>query len=167
MNNEKNDGAGLLKGKKGGYLVVLQFLLVLFFILMPVWNPLLITAAESLQLLRMIMLLCCGMVALLLGALGSHNLRNYITPLPYPVAHNKLVTTGVYSLVRHPLYSSQLFLGFGWVCYTLSLSHLLLLITAFLFFSFKAGKEERWLTERHPEYKHYAGKVKKFIPWIY
>ncbi|MCW8796432.1 MAG: isoprenylcysteine carboxylmethyltransferase family protein [Chlorobium sp.] len=167
MNNEKNDGAGLLKGKKGEYLVVLQLLLVLLFIVTPVWNPLVNTATESFLLPRTLVLICCSTVALLFGALGSHNLRNYITPLPYPVAHNKLVTTGVFSLVRHPLYSSQLFIGFGWACYTLSLSHLLLLITAFLFFSFKAGKEERWLTERHPEYKEYARMVKKFIPWMY
>lgn len=69
--------------------------------------------------------------------------------------------------LHHPLYSSQLFTGFGWIIFTLSLSHLLLLAVAFLFFSYKADKEELWLKERYPEYEEYKRRVKKFIPWVY
>ncbi len=168
MNNEKQDNMSFFRSKKGAYLVVIQFLIVAAFILLPSWNPFpSADFAESTKSLRLYMLVFCGIIALLFGGLGIYNLGKYLTPLPYPVAHNKLVTTGVYSLVRHPLYSSQLFAGFGWACYTFSVSHLLILITAVLFFSFKAGKEERWLTEHHPEYKEYKRRVKKFIPWIY
>lgn len=66
-----------------------------------------------------------------------------------------------------PLYSSQLFAPFGWIIFTLSRSHLLPLVATFLFFSYKADKEELWLKERHPEYEEYAKRVKKFIPWGY
>jgi protein-S-isoprenylcysteine O-methyltransferase Ste14 len=69
--------------------------------------------------------------------------------------------------VRHPLYSSQLFAALGWTLYTLSLSHLLILVVGFLFFDYKAGKEEGWLTERHPAYPDYARRVKKLVPWVY
>ena len=81
--------------------------------------------------------------------------------------HSRLVTTGVYGLVRHPLYSSQLFAALGWTLFTLSLSHLGILVLGFLFFDYKASKEEGWLTVRHPEYTAYANRVRKFIPWIY
>jgi protein-S-isoprenylcysteine O-methyltransferase Ste14 len=70
-------------------------------------------------------------------------------------------------VVRHPLYSSQLFAALGWVAFSLSLSHLALLAVGFVFFDFKASKEEAWLTERHPDYADYARGVRKLIPWIY
>jgi len=153
---------------RGAYLVAIQFLLVGLFVLAPEWRPHPLPAPDGANFFpRLALLTLCGITAVLLGTLGSLKLRNYLTPLPYPVDHSRLVTTGVYGIVRHPLYASQLFAAFGWVCYTFSLSHLLLLATAFIFFSFKAGKEERWLTERHPEYSEYARRVKKFIPWVY
>ncbi len=168
MNNEKEGNRSFLRGKKGKYLVLLQFLIVAAFILLPVWNPSsLDNIAESTRQLRLFVSALCGIIALLFGSFGSYKLRKYLTPLPYPVDHSKLVQTGVYRLVRHPLYSSQLFAGFGWAFYSLSLSHLLLLIGAFFFFSLKANIEETWLRERHPEYREYARRVRKFIPFIY
>jgi protein-S-isoprenylcysteine O-methyltransferase Ste14 len=83
------------------------------------------------------------------------------------VDHSQLVQHGVYAIVRHPLYASLLFAGAAWALYNLSLSHLLALGVAFAFFKYKAAREEAWLTERHPDYVSYAGRVKKFIPWIY
>jgi protein-S-isoprenylcysteine O-methyltransferase Ste14 len=69
--------------------------------------------------------------------------------------------------VRHPLYSSQLFAALGWTLFTLSLTQLAILVLGFLFFDYKASKEEGWLTERHPEYAAYAARGRKFVPWIY
>lgn len=156
------------KGRRGEYLVVLQFLLIAAFILMPILPNLRDTHFFHIsELLRWAILVFCWAAAMVMGGLGSHNIKEFLTPLPYPVDHNRLVTTGVYGIVRHPLYSSQLFAAFGWVVFTLSFSHLALLVLAFLFFSFKASKEERWLVQRHPEYLDYAKKVRMFIPWIY
>lgn len=156
------------KGSRGEYLVVLQFLLLAAFIVIPVWPDLGETAffGDS-SLVRWPVLALFWATALALGGFGSHRIREFLTPLPYPVDHNRLVTTGIYGLVRHPLYSSQLFAAFGWAVFALSLSHLFLFIIAFLFFNYKASKEEAWLTLRHPEYREYAMKVKKFIPWLY
>jgi protein-S-isoprenylcysteine O-methyltransferase Ste14 len=117
--------------------------------------------------LRLGALWVLGLAALAMAGLGAIQIRGYLTPLPYPVDHSQLVTGGVYGLVRHPLYSSQLIAALGWTCYTLSLAHLAILALGFLFFDYKSGKEERWLTERHPEYADYARRVRKLVPWIY
>ncbi len=157
-----------LQGKRGEYLVVIQFILFFGFILLPVWNPLATPSLlETLAPLRWGSIILFGLVALLFGGLGSLHIRAYLTPLPYPVDHNQLVQHGVYAWVRHPLYSSQLFAALGWTLYNLSLSHLVVLVAGFFFFDYKAAKEEGWLSERHPEYREYARRVKKLIPWVY
>ena len=59
------------------------------------------------------------------------------------------------------------FAAFGWTVFQMSFSHFLLTAAGFVFFSYKASREESWLTELHPEYSDYAHHVRKFIPWIY
>jgi protein-S-isoprenylcysteine O-methyltransferase Ste14 len=168
MSNTANQGPKARLGRRGEYLVVIQFVLMFAFILVPPWNPWVTPEiAASLAPARWVLGLGCAAVALLLGGLGVLNIRAYLTPLPYPVEHSRLVRHGVYGIVRHPLYSSQLFAAFGWATFTLSLSHLALLAIGFVFFDFKASKEEAWLTERHPEYVDYARGVRKLVPWIY
>lgn len=155
-------------GARGELLVAIQFALMIGFALLPVWHPGLgADAMAATATLRTWLAAPLAIVALIFGAFGSVHIRDYLTPLPYPVDHSQLVQHGVYAVVRHPLYASLLFAGAAWAVYNLSLSHLLALGVAFLFFSFKAGKEEGWLTERHPEYVDYARRVRKFIPFVY
>lgn len=149
-------------------LVALQFALMALFAATPAWHPGVSPAwIADLWWLRMGLALPFALAALALGALGSHHIRDYLTPLPYPVEHNQLVQHGVYALVRHPLYASLLSAALAWTLFSLSLSHLGLLLVGFLFFDLKARKEEVWLTERHPEYREYAARVAKFIPYLY
>ncbi|MEA1048705.1 isoprenylcysteine carboxylmethyltransferase family protein [Lamprobacter modestohalophilus] len=155
-------------GRRGEMLVAVQFALMIIFAVTPVWHPGLSPALlAELLLPRLILAIPFALAALVLGAMGSHHIREYLTPLPYPVDHSQLVQRGVYSLVRHPLYASLLSAAFAWTLYSFSLSHLLLLVVSFFFFDFKARKEEAWLTERHPEYRDYAARVSKFIPYLY
>lgn len=168
MSNKASPDDKPRPGRRGEYLVAIQFVMMFGFVLVPAWNPWVAPGiAASLAPLRWVLGLACAGVALVLGGVGFFNIRPYLTPLPYPVNHNRLVRHGVYAVVRHPLYSSLLFAALGWVAFTLSLSHLALLAIGFAFFDFKASKEEAWLTERHPEYADYARAVRKLIPWIY
>ena len=156
------------RGKRGELLVALQAGLIVAFMFAPPWNPWITPALLAMsQPLRIAFLALCGVIALAIAGLGFLKLGANLTPLPYPVEHNRLVTQGIYALIRHPLYSSQLFAALGWVVYSLSLSHLLLLVIGFVFFDYKAAREEAWLTERHPEYAAYARRTRKLIPWWY
>jgi protein-S-isoprenylcysteine O-methyltransferase Ste14 len=153
---------------KGAYLVLLQFALMLIFIILPVYPQLSGTELfETLSFIRWSAFTLLTTGALGFGALGAYAIRKYLTPLPFPVENNQLITTGIYSIVRHPIYSALLFAAAGWCIFSMSLSHLLLTGFALFFFSYKASKEEKWLTELHPEYTAYARHVKKFIPWIF
>lgn len=168
MNKQVRDDGQPQFGRRGEYLVLVQFVLVFAFIVAPAWNPW--VSPETLAALapaRWALGLAGAVVGLALAGLGVLAIRSYLTPLPYPVAHSRVVRGGVYRLVRHPLYSSQLFAAFGWTAFTLSLTNLALLVVGFAFFDHKASKEEAWLTERHPDYADYARGVRKLIPWVY
>ena len=157
-----------IKGHRGEYLVAIQFALILIFAIMPVWHP--GVDSSLLATLRpwlLVLVIPAAVVAILFAGFGSLHIREYLTPLPYPVDHNQLVQTGVYSIVRHPLYASQLFAACAWTLYNLSLPHLLVLIAGVVFFDYKARKEEAWLSERHADYLGYAQRVRKFVPWLY
>lgn len=155
-------------GARGELLVVLQFLLAVTFIFAPPWNPWLAPHAfASTDIARSAALWTLSGTASTMAALALTKIRRYLTPLPHPVAHSELVTSGIYGWVRHPLYSCQLIAGLGWTIFTLSALHLGLLVAGFLFFDYKAKIEERWLTERHPGYRVYAHRVRKLLPWLY
>jgi len=156
------------RGKRGEYLAGLQLVLFFAFVLMPAWSPpATSTLLEDTYSVRWAALVILGSAAIAIGVLGFIRIRPYLTPLPYPVDHNRLVQDGVYALIRHPLYSCQLIAALGYVLFSLSIPHLALLILGFLFFDFKASKEERWLAARHPEYSDYARRVRKLVPGIY
>lgn len=155
-------------GRRGEWLVAIQFALMLGFALLPVWQPGLSAAFLAASApWRLALALPFGLIALVLAGLGARHLGDALTPLPYPVERSRLVQHGVYAIVRHPLYASLLSLGLAWTLWQLSLSHLLLLGLAFWFFDYKANREERWLTERHPDYPAYAERVPKFVPYLY
>ena len=162
------EGFFFLRTRRGEHLVVLQFVLFFVFVLTPVWSPPpLAGLLAQTEVMRWGALVLCFLVAAGFGGFGVLHIRNYLTPLPYPVDHSRLVTNGVYALVRHPLYSSQLFAALGWSLFNLSLSHAGVLVLGFIFFDYKASREEAWLRQRHPEYAEYARAVRKFIPGVY
>ncbi|PWW81682.1 hypothetical protein CR164_09765 [Prosthecochloris marina] len=87
------------------------------------------------------------------------------SPVLFPKKAQQLLS--LYRTTPPPSLQQPAFATFSWAIFTLSLSRLLLLVVAFLFFSYKADKEEQWLRERHPEYEEYAKRVKKFMPkWL-
>merc|ERR1711935_666537 len=107
----------------------------------------------------------CGKgLALGAAAVSDLGLTN-LTPWPKPVESNKLRTEGVYSLCRHPMYTCLLTASFGLSLVTLSFERLLLTVALFTLLSFKAGREEGLLIDKHGEqYRAYAAYVPQFFP---
>jgi protein-S-isoprenylcysteine O-methyltransferase Ste14 len=103
----------------------------------------------------------------IVGVLGVLHLGRNRTPFPRPLADSDLVETGVYSLVRHPLYLSVMLACLGWAGIWSSGPGLALALVLIGYLDAKARREERWLLERYPGYRTYADRVKRFVPGIY
>jgi protein-S-isoprenylcysteine O-methyltransferase Ste14 len=79
----------------------------------------------------------------------------------------ELVTTGIYHYIRHPFYSSLLFLAWGIFFKHISWIGLILAITAMIFLIITAKKEEAENIEFFGEkYREYMKSTKMFIPYI-
>lgn len=101
------------------------------------------------------------------GVAGTFALGGNRTPFPKPREDAQLVRSGVYALVRHPLYSSLIALSLGWAClWGSGLGAALALVQAG-FLDAKARREERWLRVQFPAYADYAANVRRLIPWLY
>ena len=96
------------------------------------------------------------------GALGRNR-----TPYPKPLDDSALVQHGVYAWVRHPLYSSLMFVSVGWALLWASWAGLVVSGVLTWLLCAKARREERWLRERYPAYRDYAQRVKRFVPGLW
>jgi len=159
---------GWRSGERGEYLVLLQGALLIGFVLVPVYRPSeWDIGSPALLYLRWGITAVLGLAASILIIKGLLDLGRNLTPLPYPREDGQLVRSGIYGIVRHPLYSGLILAAFSWVVFQVSLSHLVAAIILFIFFDLKAKREEVWLSEKYSEYSDYQQQVKKLIPWLY
>lgn len=81
---------------------------------------------------------------------------------------HKLITTGIYKYVRHPIYTGVSFMGFGTFVLNHSLLSILFVVILVWFFIYKLKKEEVLLIKHFPnEYPAYMKRTKALIPFIY
>jgi protein-S-isoprenylcysteine O-methyltransferase Ste14 len=146
---------------RGGRWVVAQFVLMLLVVaagwLPPGWPG----VADR-------VLPAIGAVGSLLGALLAawswRTLDRAATPYPRPREGGRLVETGPYEYVRHPIYSAGLLFFAGYVLATSPAAIVPLVLLAVLWRN-KATFEEELLERRYPEYREYRARVPgAFIP---
>ena len=159
---------GWRNNSHGEYLVLLQGALLAGFAILPVYQlPGFKIQSSQLIDLTWILASILSLGALILIMKGLIDLGKNLTPLPYPIDNGELVQTGIYSIVRHPLYSGLIFAALAWTIFQMSLSHFIATAILLIFFDIKANREETWLTQKYPEYSEYRQRVKKIIPGIY
>jgi protein-S-isoprenylcysteine O-methyltransferase Ste14 len=109
-----------------------------------------------------------GALLVLLGAVtgisGVRALGPHRTPHPAPRANSELVQSGIYSIIRHPLYTSLMLVTFGWSILFKSLPALIFSTALAVLLHRKARLEEHYLMQRFSEYPGYAARVPRFFP---
>ena len=152
-------------GRRGGGWVAVQVVLILGILLSALvgleWPGPLEPAAYAVGAL----LLALG-VALL--AAGGAGLGSALTPFPAPRAGGELRTTGVYGLVRHPMYGGGILIALGWSAIFASVAGLVLTALLAVFAELKSRREELWLEQRHPGYGEYRRRTPhRFVPFLW
>ena len=110
---------------------------------------------------------CLIVAGAVFGIAGAWTLGRNRTPFPRPVADSELVEHGIYSVVRHPLYASLIFLSAGWALIWANHAAGAAAFVMFVFLDQKARVEEEWLSGEFLGYRTYAERVRRFIPGIY
>ncbi len=79
----------------------------------------------------------------------------------------KVVSSGAFRYVRHPLYSACLLFYLGLAVCTASIFSLAFFVVIFVFYNYIASYEERLLDEKFgEEYKKYKRRTGKWVPGI-
>ena len=154
------------RNTRGEWYVVVQFILLGLVLVAPwlVGGPAWPAPWSALARVLGVLLLLVGAALAAVGLLG---LGRNLSPLPHPKADAVLVETGLYGLMRHPIYTGLIAGSLGWALIHNSWVTLLLAGVVFVFFDLKASREERALRARFPAYGRYAQRVRRFIPFIY
>ena len=79
----------------------------------------------------------------------------------------RLVTSGPYALVRHPLYLGEMVAIAGIALQHLSVWALLLLVLVWAFQLRRMEYEERVLLQSFPEYADYMARTARLLPGVY
>jgi protein-S-isoprenylcysteine O-methyltransferase Ste14 len=146
--------------QRGGAWVLLQNTLLAAVILMAAcfrgggFHPLVVIAGAALLL-----------IAAAVSLAGAVALGRNLTPFPKPGEQAQLVRHGIYSVIRHPLYTSLIAGAIGWALVWQSWPALVVAALLIPFFRAKARREERWLCDQFPEYADYQRQVRGFVPW--
>jgi protein-S-isoprenylcysteine O-methyltransferase Ste14 len=78
----------------------------------------------------------------------------------------RLITTGPYRFIRHPIYAAVIYFIWAGVLSHFSLINICLAAIATVAFAVRMRSEEHLLIEMYPEYTDYAAKTKRIVPFI-
>lgn len=148
-----------LRGISIGY-VTLQ---VLILIIAPLENALRQVEVSTIQQIVGAILGLAGLTAAIMAyrALGR-NFRVFAAPR----RSGTLVTTGIYSKVRHPMYTAVIAMFAGYILFFGSLVSVPLWLAFSTLYVVKAFKEEHIIADRFPEYEEYMKRTGRFLPFL-
>ncbi len=152
-------------GPRGEGWVAIQFVLLFAIFLAGLTEAPVSAYAWTVASIAGLLLMGVGGV---LAILGVRDLGRSLTALPHPRSGSQLVDSGVYRLVRHPIYGGLIIGSLG---YGLAMHALVTAVVGSLvllgFFRLKSAREEVWLEQRYPEYPAYRAKTRRMLPLIY
>ena len=149
---------GFLKASNEIILVIFQFLIIsLHFIKFEFLHKIEIIKGNSIfSFIGFIIIIIASIIILLaIKDLGSN-----LSPFPKPITNGKLITSGIYRFIRHPMYYSLILISLGVFIIKLSFYYLSLTISLTLVIKSKIILEEKYLNKKFKNYLFYKDKVK-------
>jgi protein-S-isoprenylcysteine O-methyltransferase Ste14 len=139
--------------------VIFQVILLILIVFGPnFWN------VRSSNYITSILALLLSLIGILIVFRATLDIKKVMSVFPVPKSPGGASYKGLYSYVRHPMYSGVLLFCLGVIVLDLSLFKLFLLAILFILFYFKSNYEETLLVEVNPDYSKYKNKTPRFIP---
>lgn len=154
-----HDGAVSNKNR-GVVLVVAQFVLLVLLVILPHGNLWFVSEQVGAVVVTVLM------VGLFITLLGIVSLGNSLTATPLPKKDAVLRTTGMYALVRHPIYSGLMLISLSLMVLSASVWGILACALLFAVLMYKSRFEEKLLIARFPHYASYAARVGRLVPYV-
>ena len=141
---------------KGKLLVTLQFIFLFALALLP--------GSQGSSPLRYVLAALLALLAVFILFRAFRDLGSALTPLPESKQGAELVTTGIYTKIRHPIYSALFILALAAYLWKVSSGVLIaaLLLTGLLVY--KARYEDQILREKFPESIEFQKSIPAFLP---
>jgi protein-S-isoprenylcysteine O-methyltransferase Ste14 len=99
-------------------------------------------------------------------ALAIVQLNKNLTPFPTPVESGTLIQTGLYRVVRHPIYSGIILTALGCGLYLGSTWKISIGVALWVLFYFKSRYEETLLIQQYSDYEAYRKRTSRFFPFL-
>ena len=147
---------------RGYFYVAIQFLLIALLFTAPRQPEPYGAISEPLSFLG-IAVIAAGAIVL---AISFFRLGRSLTANPVPKEDGELVTTGLYSRVRHPIYFGLLVMAVGVVLDAGWWPQVIIALMLYLLLNIKAQFEESLLLKKYPDYKKYMLATPRFFPRI-
>ena len=140
--------------------MILQLVLIVALVLEPFGGG---WPRNTLVLVIAAVVIVAGLAIATWGIVG---LGPALTASPIPKDEAKLVTHGIYGVVRNPIYTGLMITGSGLVVFGASWWHLATWVALIALLAIKARWEERMLGNAHPDFAAYAQRVGRFVPGV-
>jgi len=148
----------LLRDSRGNILVICQFFIIILHFIKLEFLPKITIMSVSSRFGYFGYLII--IFASILMILSIKDLGRNLSPFPKPISNGKLITSGIYSFIRHPMYYSLILISFGVFLIKFSLYYFSLSITLALVIKFKIILEEEYLNDKFKKYFLYKNKVR-------
>lgn len=141
---------------KGNLLVAIQFILIAAILLMASDE-----VNEPWIYIGGVLFIAPGLVILVIS---FKNLGRSLTANPVPLENAKLIETGIYKYVRHPIYTGLLLAMLGSVVQSMAIVKLFVWLVLLAVLTYKAKFEETLLAKKYPGYVDYMKRTGRFVP---
>lgn len=103
-------------------------------------------------------------VGVLVIVISMLQLNKNLSPFPTPKTDGELITTGLFSLIRHPIYTGIITMCLGYGIFQANSWKLLITLILYIFFYIKSTYEESMLITRFKDYNNYKLTTGRFLP---
>jgi protein-S-isoprenylcysteine O-methyltransferase Ste14 len=112
-------------------------------------------------------LLILSLMGALTGIWAVIEMKFRFNIFPQLLKDSKLITSGPYRFIRHPMYTSVLIITLMWVIDDFAILRLIVWLILLIDLLAKLNYEEKILEERFGDYIEYKSKTRKLVPFVF